>query len=592
MELINIPEELQNQAFLYYGISNYPPPNDSATWKLLFNAKTVNNSCMITNGDNAGIYMICDSPDYDMIKCNKSHFENPLLQIIFMNINENFIFGQIGKYIYKLIPNDLLQDDDTKVDSFSARIILGEDKQQEFTERVKWYQEQIDKLAGATNISYVGMVQLYKNTGSELNYQFQVGKKRYFLGKTLTDWISVEDKITDLYPNWIYVLSQKSFIKHHGIVVMNPLGQITSEVYNRQIEKNSIDDPQATIMTRYNKRYIIHCEVYDGREYFLVSAISDIPFSINIKDILEVPNIVSINYPYGITLKQAGNIDLNQYYNADTGILKAWLARCCYDDIAMQEKEYFYVGTFANVQKETNILRSIPNTANIEAVATQATKINNFKNLLTAGNNANWGLITMDAMLASVVIPMRILYNGLSIDKMPNYVANVNNEFSNSLGGIGVGSYNNQTKNNFINTSSFILGQAHAQGINFIVDNTANTTNIKCFMFNNAFFNTIADWRTSSRMFLRNDPNLLPMTILNFEPTQVNISVDNKQEIIVTTSALDFEVEIDNNEIASIEKQDKKIIVTGLKSGSTFVTVTAHATNSKLNTKNISVFVN
>ena len=131
MEWIQLSEHLQNNAKLYYGIDNFPPPDNTCTWKLLFRNSDDVNSCMIENGNNVGIYMITDSQSYDNVPAIQDHFNNALLQILLMDIREKFIFGKIDKHIYKLLPNSVLETETHNVKPIRATIITKENLETE-----------------------------------------------------------------------------------------------------------------------------------------------------------------------------------------------------------------------------------------------------------------------------------------------------------------------------------------------------------------------------------------------------------------------------------------------------------------------------
>lgn len=602
-----IPSEIKEEGKLYYGVQDYPPADNVGVWKLVWTCTQEANACQITNGNSVGVYLISTSELLENQDNIKNHFDNPNNTPIIAKPNETFIFGNANKYLYKLVSKSLLDSKGNPIietnnegveneadimegsiyQPLSARIIFGEDKYEQFKERVDTYKKEIAEInsSSLTQLPYLGMIQRYDPT----NYR-RAGKKRYFIGDKLSDWLSVDERITEHNPFWIKQISQLPYIKHDGIVVMNSTGKIIHENYNRSLENVVISDTKLTVMTRFSKRYIIHCEVYDGLDYFLVSAISNKPFKINILDALELTQITHIKLPFGIPNNTIADFNVNNQYNNDTGEITAWLASCCIDKDLGSEKEFFYIGTYANASNVGSQVRSFPYAelnSNVSTLQNNQGYITNWANTITAGSKAKWGVVTMDCMLASCIIPMRLLYNGLSMDKMPNNLENVTDRYSNSLGGNQTGNETDQNSSRFLHASSFILGLARMNGTHFNVTNDTNIlNNARAFFGNKSIIVGAVDWRFCNRMFLINDPSLTPETELNLDNEPTTMQVGAKEIINVITNANDYTFAISNARIIAFNKTTKEL--SALTRGTATITFNAKALNN-VETKSITL---
>lgn len=135
----SIPEYLKEQAKIYYGITEFPPEPNTCTWKLVCGCRKnqKERSFLIQNGQHAAIYMVALDSSLDMMPFEESHFKRPDVQILFADIEEKLIFGRFDKYLYKLIPNIYLNDDDTETNSFSAKVFINDDTKHLQREREK-----------------------------------------------------------------------------------------------------------------------------------------------------------------------------------------------------------------------------------------------------------------------------------------------------------------------------------------------------------------------------------------------------------------------------------------------------------------------
>jgi len=148
----SIPEYLKEQAKIYYGITEFPPEPNTCTWKLICGCRKnqKERSFLIQNGQHAAIYMVALDSSLDMMPFEESHFKRPDVQILFADIEEKLVFGRFDKFLYKLIPNIYLHDDDTEVSSFSAKVYINDDTKHLQREREKLAEIAKGKLVAAS----------------------------------------------------------------------------------------------------------------------------------------------------------------------------------------------------------------------------------------------------------------------------------------------------------------------------------------------------------------------------------------------------------------------------------------------------------